>query len=101
MGPKELKTEGAPATSNGRIRRGLRFEPSLEGARGLWAGRGCGGEGGIAPVLLSYLCRVGRPGTANWGISAGFAARAAIEAGVGVPWVAVCPRQEVRASHEV
>ena len=77
---------------NRRIRRGLRPEPSLEG--GLRACCGNGGEGGIAPVIVSYLCRVGGAGAANQGRSERFAAGATVGAGAGaggggggcVPW---------------
>ena len=34
---------------------------------GLRPSLGCGGEGGIAPLLVSYLCMVGAVGAANWG----------------------------------
>ena len=64
-----METEGAPTAANWRIRRGLRSEPSLEKG-GLWPGRGCGVGGGIAPVLVSYLCMVEEVGAANWGGSA-------------------------------
>ena len=67
------------------------------GGGGLRAGRGCGGEGGIALVLVSYLCRVGGAKAANWGRSVGFVARA----GSAVLGVSVCPWQELRASPKV
>ena len=59
---------------------------------GLRVGRGCEGEGGIPPVLVSYLCRVGGAGAANWGRSIGFTTGVTVGAGVGgagggrVPW---------------
>ena len=59
-----METERAHVATNERIRWGLMSEPSLEG-RGLRDGYGCGGEGGIAPVLVSYMCRVGGVGAAN------------------------------------
>ena len=64
---------------------------------GLRAGHGCGGEGGIALVLVSYLCRVGGEKAANWGRSAGFLGRA----GSVVLGVLVFPGQELRASPKV
>ena len=64
---------------------------------GLRAGRGCGGEGGITLVLVSYLCREGGAEAANWGRSAGFVAGA----GSVVLGVAMCPGQELRPSRKV
>ena len=74
----------------GGIRWGLRSKPSLKervGA-GLRVGRGCGGEGGIALVLISYVYRVGGAGVANWGRSVRFSveARASGARGARVPW---------------
>ena len=40
-----MKTEGAHTVANGRIRRGLRFEPSLKGGGGGGGGAGAGGYG--------------------------------------------------------
>ena len=82
-----METEGAPVPTNGRIRQGLRSEPSLEG--GLRPGRGCAGDGGIARVLIEYLCRVKGAGAANWGglvgTTPGVVPRA-VAGGGRVPW---------------
>ena len=40
-----MKTEGAHTVANGRIRRGLRFEPSLKGEGGGGGGGGGGARG--------------------------------------------------------
>ena len=64
-----METERASMPTNGRIRQGLRSEPSLEG--GLRFSRGCGGEGGIALVLVLFLCRVGGAGATNWAVAGG------------------------------
>ena len=47
----------------------------------LRTGLGCGGEGVISLILVSYLCRVEGAGEANWGRSKGFVAGAGAGAG--------------------
>ena len=54
----------------------------METKGALRLGRECGGEGGIALVLVSYLCMVGGVGAANWGGLVG----TTLEGG-RVPWV--------------
>ena len=61
------------------LSRGLRYEPSLEG--GLRPGHGCGGERGMTPILVSYLCMVGGAGADNWGDSTRMVAKVAARAG--------------------